>query len=97
MSDISLNDGGGSKGSFGRRDTPSAQNGVPSLAFPVGFNNHGQPINIQLMGRAWDDDKLVALAFAFEPTARINAPAAVPPRLSKVACIVAPQMGLLMF
>ena len=69
LSDISLNDGGGSKGSFGRRDTPSAQNGVPSLAFPVGFNNHGQPINIQLMGRAWDDDKLVAMAFAFEEVA----------------------------
>jgi len=69
LSDISLNDGGGSKGSFGRRDTPSAQNGVPSLAFPVGFNDHGQPINIQLMGRAWDDDKLVAMAFAFEEVA----------------------------
>jgi amidase len=69
LSDISLNDGGGSKGSFGRRDTPSAQNGVPSLAFPVGSNNHGQPINIQLMGRAWDDDKLVAMAYAFEEVA----------------------------
>jgi amidase len=69
LSDISLNDGGGSKGSFGRRDTPSAANGVPSLAFPVGFNNHGQPINIQLMGRAWDDDKLVGMAFAFEEVA----------------------------
>jgi amidase len=69
LSDISLNDGGGSKGSFGRRDTPSAANGVPSLAFPVGYNNHGQPINIQLMGRAWDDDKLVGMAFAFEEVA----------------------------
>ena len=69
LSDISLNDGGGSKGSFGRRDTPSAANGVPSLAFPVGFNDHGQPINIQLMGRAWDDDKLLAMAFAFEEVA----------------------------
>jgi len=69
LSDISLNDGGGSKGSFGRRDTPSAANGVPSLAFPVGFNNHGQPINIQLMGRAWDDDKLVGMAYAFEEVA----------------------------
>jgi amidase len=69
LSDISLNDGGGSKNSFGRRDTPSAANGIPSLAFPAGFNNHGQPINIQLMGRAWDDDKLVGMAFAFEELA----------------------------
>jgi amidase len=69
LSDISLNDGGGSKGSFGRRDTPSAANGIPTVAFPVGYNNHRQPINIQLMGRAWDDDKLVGMAFAFEEIA----------------------------
>ena len=69
LSDISLNDGGGSKGSFGRRDTPSAANGIPTVAFPVGDNNHGQPINIQLLGRAWDDDKLVGMAFAFEEIA----------------------------
>ena len=59
LSDISLNDGGGGRASFGRRDTPSAANGVPTVIFPVGYDNAGQPINIQLMGRAWDDDKLV--------------------------------------
>jgi amidase len=68
LSDISVNDGGGSSGkvAFGRRDTPSATNGVPSLAFPAGMNDHGQPVNIQFMGRAWDDAKLVGFAFAFE-------------------------------
>lgn len=69
LSDISLNDGGGSLASFGRRDTPSASNGIPTVVFPVGFNNNGQPINIQLMGRAWDDDKLVGMAYAFEEIA----------------------------
>jgi amidase len=69
LSDISLNDGGDSKGSFGRRDTPSAANGIPTVVFPVGYNNHGQPINIQLLGRAWDDGKLVGFAFAFEEIA----------------------------
>ena len=34
--------------------------------FPAGFNDHGQPINLQLLGRAWDDDKLVGMAYAFE-------------------------------
>ena len=66
LSDISLNDGGGNKASFGRRDTPSAANGIPTVVFPAGFNNHGQPINLQLLGRAWDDDKLVGMAYAFE-------------------------------
>jgi amidase len=69
LSDTSLNDGGGGgmgKAAFGRRDTPSAANGVPTIAIPAGMNDRGQPINIQLMGRAWDDAKLVGFAFAFE-------------------------------
>jgi amidase len=66
LSDISVNDGGGSKASFGRRDTPSAANGIPSIAFPVGYDDKGQPINVQLLGRAWDDGKLVSMAYAFE-------------------------------
>ena len=69
LSDISVNDGGGSRASFGRRDTPGAANGIPTVVFPVGYNDHGQPINIQLLGRAWDDDKLVGMAFAFEELA----------------------------
>jgi amidase len=69
LSDISLNDGGGNLASFGRSDTPSAANGIPTVVFPVGYNDDGQPINIQLMGRAWDDDKLVGMAYAFEEIA----------------------------
>ena len=69
LSDISVNDGGGGRASFGRRDTPSAANGIPTVAFPVGYNDDGQPIDIQLMGRAWDDDKLVGMAYAFEELA----------------------------
>ncbi len=69
LSDISLNDGGGGgmgKNAFARRDTPSAANGIPTIVIPAGYNDHGQPINIQLMGRAWDDAKLVGYAYAFE-------------------------------
>jgi len=66
LSDVSLNDGGGGRAAFGRRDTPSAQNGVPTIVFPAGMNDRGQPVNIQLMGRAWDDPKLVSFAYAFE-------------------------------
>ena len=66
LSDVSLNDGGGGRAAFGRRDTPSAQNGVPTIVFPAGMNDRGQPVNLQLMGRAWDDPKLVGFAYAFE-------------------------------
>jgi amidase len=66
LSDISLNDGGGGRASFGRRDTPGASYGIPTVVFPAGVNDKGQPINIQLLGRAWDDPKLVGFAYAFE-------------------------------
>jgi amidase len=84
LSDVSLNDGGGGRASFGRRDTPGAANGIPTIVFPAGFNNHGEPINIQLLGRAWDDDKLVGMAYAFEHYAEAAgsghvAPSTVPP------------------
>jgi amidase len=66
LSEVSVNDGGGARASFGRRDTPGAANGVPTVVFPVGLDQHRQPINIQLLGRAWDDAKLVGMAYAFE-------------------------------
>ena len=69
LSDIAFNDGGGGQRAFGRRDTPSARFASPTVVFPAGFNNHGQPINLQLLGRAWDDDVLVGMAYAFEHVA----------------------------
>jgi amidase len=73
---------------FGRRDTPSAGNGVPTIAIPAGANPHGQPVNIQLMGRAWDDAKLVGFAYAFERLANAagsgHVPATTVPRLRRV-------------
>ena len=88
LSDISLNDGGGGgmgKAAFGRRDTPSAGNGVPTIAIPAGVNANGQPVNIQLMGRAWDDARLVGFAYAFERLAnaagRGHVPATTVPAL----------------
>jgi amidase len=88
LSDISLNDGGGNKAAFGRRDTPSAGNGLPTVVFPAGYNDHGQPIDLQLLGRAWDDAKLVGMAYAFEYYANADGnghvtPSTVPPLTRK--------------
>jgi amidase len=66
LSEISVNDGGGARPSFGRRDTPGAANGVPTVVVPVGYDDHHQPVSIQFLGRAWDDAKLVGMAYAFE-------------------------------
>ena len=43
------------------------------------WTTHGQPINIQLMGRAWDDVKLVGFAYAFEQIATAAGRGHVPP------------------
>jgi amidase len=86
LSDISLNDGGGNKASFGRRDTPGAANGIPTVVFPAGYNDHGQPINIQLLGRAWDDDKLVGMAYAFERVANAAGNGHVAARTAPALC-----------
>ena len=85
LSDISLNDGGGGKASFGRRDTPGAGPGIPTVVFPAGVNDRGQPINLQLLGRAWDDDELVGMAYAFEQVAKGHVATRFAPPLRVVA------------
>ncbi len=64
---ISLNDGGSS--AFGRGDPPTNGAGAPSVAFPAGVNDHGEPTNLQLVGRAWQDLDLIAYAYAFDRVA----------------------------
>jgi amidase len=77
-SDISLNDGGSS--AFGRGDPPTNSTGSPSVAFPAGRNDHGEPMNLQLVGRAWEDAKLMGYAYAFDQVAHGHVtPDTVPP------------------
>lgn len=44
----------------------SANTGLPSLSVPAGFTDGGLPIGMEMMGRTFDDARLVALAHAFE-------------------------------
>ena len=39
------------------------------MIFPAGVNDHGQPINLQLQGKEFDDLKLLGFAYAFEAKA----------------------------
>jgi len=64
LSDIALNDS--FTPSFARVDPQSSAAGVPSVIFPAGRNDHGEPINLQLQGRAWDDAKLIGFAYAYD-------------------------------
>jgi Asp-tRNA(Asn)/Glu-tRNA(Gln) amidotransferase A subunit family amidase len=44
----------------------SANTGLPALSIPVGFTAEGLPIGMEMVGRALDDARLVALGYAFE-------------------------------
>jgi amidase len=36
--------------------------GFPSIAIPVGLDSQGLPIGLQLIGRRWEDERLLAIA-----------------------------------
>jgi len=40
--------------------------GLPAISFPAGYNNLGLPIGMQAMGRWWDEDLLLRIAFNAE-------------------------------
>ncbi|HST38391.1 MAG TPA: amidase family protein [Conexibacter sp.] len=64
LSDIGLNDT--VTPSFARIDPQSSASGVPTVIFPAGANDHGEPFNLQLQGKAFDDAKLIGMAYAFD-------------------------------
>ena len=44
----------------------SAHTGLPALSAPAGFSADGLPIGVELLGPAFSDARLVAMAYAFE-------------------------------
>ena len=44
----------------------SASTGFPAISMPAGFTPDGLPVGVELLGRAWDDAKLVSYAYAHE-------------------------------
>jgi amidase len=58
----------------------SASTGFPAISMPAGFTGDGLPVGVELLGRAFDDAKLVSYAYAYEQaTHRRRAPARTPP------------------
>ncbi|MGK2938226.1 MAG: amidase [Solirubrobacteraceae bacterium] len=76
FSDITLNDS--SSAAFGRRDTPGAGPGIPTITFPAGVSPNGDPMGLQLMGRPWSDPELLGYSYAFDLKAKgaVNSTAA---------------------
>ncbi len=45
--------------------------GLPALSLPCGFHN-GLPLGLQVIGRAWDEETVLRVAFAFEQAADLT-------------------------
>ncbi|ESW94774.1 hypothetical protein X769_31760 [Mesorhizobium sp. LSJC268A00] len=48
----------------------SAVTGFPAIAIPAGFTSDNLPIGMELLGRPFADDRLVAMAYAYEQALR---------------------------
>ena len=79
-STISLNDGNAA--AFGRGDPPTNSAGAPSVSFPATVNDDGEPTNLQLVGRAWDDGDLMGYAYAFDRIAKAQIAPTTAPKLA---------------
>src|SRR5690606_33901955 len=42
---------------------PGNLTGLPAIAFPVGYDSRGLPTGMQAMGRPWEEDLLLQVAF----------------------------------
>lgn len=58
----------------------SARSGLPAISVPAGFTADGIPVGLELLGRPMDDQRLVAMAYAWEEAdAPRRAPFRAPP------------------
>lgn len=58
----------------------SAQSGLPAISVPAGFTPSGLPMGVELLGREFDDARLVGFAYAYEQAAQNRrAPSSTPP------------------
>ena len=52
----------------------ASNSGFPAITVPAGFSEEGMPVGLELLGRPWDDARLVGMAFAFEQATRHRHP-----------------------
>jgi amidase len=59
----------------------SANSGLPALSMPAGLTEDGVPVGVELLGRPFDEPRLIAMAYAYEQAARPRRPPARTPSL----------------
>jgi amidase len=48
----------------------SSNTGLPAVTVPAGFTLDGLPVGLELLGRAWSESSLLAMAYAYEQSTR---------------------------
>ena len=76
----------------------SAASGFPAITMPAGLTGDGLPIGLELLGRAYSDEQLVGLAYAYEQaTSPRRPPSSTPPleegRAPEAVSLVARAVG----
>jgi len=59
----------------------SASAGLPAISVPAGFTPDGLPVGLEILGREWDEPRLLQYAYAFENATRHRRPPASTPAL----------------
>lgn len=59
----------------------SAVSGLPALTVPAGFAADGMPVGVELLGRAFEEPRLIALGYAYEQATRHRRPPDFTPSL----------------
>ena len=54
----------------------------PALSVPSGYLGQGLPVGLQILGRAWDEAKIIGYAYAYEQATHYRRPPASTPPLS---------------
>ena len=58
-----------------------AHTGLPSISMPAGFSDDGVPVGIELLGPAWSESRLLAMAFSYEQATHPRRPPSSTPAL----------------
>jgi hypothetical protein len=54
----------------------------PALSVPSGYAGEGLPVGLQILGRAWDEAKIISYAYAYEQATHYRRPPASVPALA---------------
>ncbi|MFD1908926.1 S-layer homology domain-containing protein [Paenibacillus rhizoplanae] len=86
ISDVYNNDASASQLSSDRNTGVLTSNvGLPTVVVPVGTNDSGYSVSMQLVGRAWDDAKVLGMGYALEQQSHARLLTAYAPALQYVS------------